>query len=226
MNSKLKMLIESQNAVGTEIASELSANGIYAVTRHDFSVGMLEKNDAVLIDNTGNDIDESLETSVLSGKMGIKTFILTSDVKPLIYVRNGVLFISQNLGTESIGELIRYCLGVGNPHRQTEKCVSKVLMELGVQTNLKGYRYLTEAVLLNVVNPELSYNFNHGVYPVIAKNHGTTPASVERAVRNSIELAYDRNYRKFEEFFGYPLQKPTNTEFISFCAEKIRLELF
>ena len=53
MNYKLKMLIESQNAVGTEIASELSANGIYAVTRRDFSVGMLERNDAVLIDKQG-----------------------------------------------------------------------------------------------------------------------------------------------------------------------------
>lgn len=225
MNSKLKMLIESQNAVGTEIASELSANGIYAVTRHDFSVGMLEKNDAVLIDNTKNNIDEFIETAVLTGKTGSKTFILTNDIKPLISVRNEILFISQNLGTESICELIRYCLGVGNSQRQTEKYISKVLLGLGVQANLKGYRYLAEAVWMTIENPDSSYNFNHGVYPIIAKNHGTTPTSVERAVRNSIELAYDRNYRKFEDFFGYPLQKPTNTEFVSFCAEKIRLEL-
>ncbi|MDE7138396.1 MAG: sporulation initiation factor Spo0A C-terminal domain-containing protein, partial [Ruminococcus sp.] len=66
----------------------------------------------------------------------------------------------------------------------------------------------------------------HELYPIIAEKHNVTSLSVERATRNSIELAYDRNHRKFEELFGYKLLKPTNTEFVAFCAEKIRLELF
>lgn len=225
MDFKSKMLIRSQNAVGTEIASELSGS-ICAVTRRDFSAETLEKNNAVLIDNTKNDIDEALETLILSGKTGAETFILTSDTEPLISDKNGVLFISEKLGTENICGLICHCLDVGNSRKQAEKAISKALLYMGFQANLRGYRYSIEGISLIVENPELSYSFSHKIYPVIAKNHDVTPASVERAVRNSIELAYDRNHHKFEEFFGYPLQKPINTEFISFCAEKIRLELF
>lgn len=226
MNCNIKMLIGSQNAVGTEIASELSRTGIYAVTRRNFSSEMLETNNVVLIDNTKDDMDETLESLILSGKTGARIFVLTSDTEPLISDKNGVLFMSEKLGTESICGLIRYSLDVENSRKQAEKAISKALLYLGFQAHFRGYRYSIEGISLIIENPEFSYSFNHKIYSIIAKNHGVTPASVERAVRNSIESAYDRNYRKFEEFFGYPIQKPTNTEFISFCAEKIRLELF
>ncbi len=225
MDLKTKMFIRSQNAVGTEIASELSGD-IYAVTRRNFSAEMLEENNAVLIDNTKEDMDEALESLILSGKTGSKIFILTSDAEPLISDKNGVLLISEKLGTENICRLIRYCLDAGNLRKRAEKAVSKVLLYMGFQANLKGYRYSVESILLIAENPELAYSFNNRLYPLVAEKHSVTPLSVERALRTSIESAYDRNYRKFEEFFGYPLQKPVNTEFISFCAEKIRLELF
>ncbi|MDE6102711.1 MAG: hypothetical protein K2F73_07030, partial [Ruminococcus sp.] len=74
---KSKMLIKSQNAVGTEIASELSGS-ICAITRHNFSSEMLENNNAVLIDNTTGDMDEASESLILSGKTDAKIFVLTS----------------------------------------------------------------------------------------------------------------------------------------------------
>lgn len=224
MDFKSKMFIRSQNAVGTEIASELSGD-LYAVTRRNLSVEMLEENNAVLIDNTSDDMDEAFETLILNRKTSAKTFILVNDAEPLISDKNGVLFVSEKLGTDNICELIRYCLDTGNLRKQAEKAVSKILLYMGFQANLKGYRYSVESILLIVENPELTYSFNSRLYPLVAEKHGVTPLSVERALRTSIESAYDRNYRKFEEFFGYPLQKPVNTEFISFCAEKIRLEL-
>lgn len=224
MKSNMKILISSRNAVGTEIASELSGD-ICAVTRRDFSVGMTEKSDAVLIDNTRNDMEESVETFVLSGKNNKKIFVLTDSAEPFVSDRNGVLFISERLGTESICGIIRYCMNSENTQKTIEKSAAKMLLNLGFPANLKGYRYLIETISAVTENRELIYSFNHELYPMIAEKHNVTPLSVERSVRHSIELTYDRNYRKFTEFFGYPLQKPTNTEFISFCAEKIRIEL-
>lgn len=224
MKSNIKMLIKSKNAIGTEIASELSGN-ICAITRRDFSAEMFEKSNAVLIDNTKNDMDESLETLILSEKNDARIFVLTDRTESLVHNRNGVLFISEKLGTENICELICYCMDTGNTHRIVEKTTAKMLLNLGFQVNFKGYRYLIDAILMISENPELVYKFNNTLYPAISEIHDVTPLSVERSIRHSIELTYDRNYRKFEEFFGYKLQKPTNTEFISFCAEKIRLEL-
>lgn len=225
MDFKPKMLIGSHSIIGTKIAAELSGTGIYTTTRQNFSAEMLGKNNTVLIDNTAEDMDEAFESLILSSRTTERIFILTSDTEPLISDKNGVLFISEKLGTESICGLIRYCLNVGNSRKQAEKAASKILLHIGFQANLRGYRYLIETIPMIVENPELIYSFNHNLYPAIAGIHGMTPSSVERAVRNSIELAYDRNRRKFEEFFGYSVQKPTNTEFISFCAEKIRIEL-
>lgn len=222
---KSKMLIRSQNAVGAEIASELSGS-ICAITRRDFSSEMLENNNAVLIDNTAGDMDEAFESLILSGKTDSKIFVLTSYAEPLISDKNGVLFISDKLGIENICVLLRYFLNIGSFRKQTEKAVSRVLLHMGFQANLRGYRYLIEIVSAVVENPELIYSFTHKLYPMIAVKHNVTPLSVERSVRHSIELTYDRNYPKFKEFFSYPLPKPTNTEFISFCAEKIRMELF
>ena len=222
---KPKMLIGSRNAIGTEIASELSGD-ICAVARRNFSEEILRKNKAVLIDNTEDDMDESFESFILSGKTTAKIFVLMNESEPPISNKNGVLFVSKSLGTENICELVRYCLNVGNSRKQAEKAVSKTLLNMGFQAHLRGYRYIIEIISTVVENPELIYSFTQKLYPIIAEKHNVTPLSVERSVRHSIELTYDRNYRKFEEFFGYTLQKPTNTEFISFCAEKIRMELF
>ncbi|MDE6666626.1 MAG: sporulation initiation factor Spo0A C-terminal domain-containing protein [Ruminococcus sp.] len=222
---KSKILIKSKNAVGTEIASELSGN-ICAITRRDFSSETLENNVPVLIDNTTGDMDEASESFILSGKTNARIFVLTSDAEPLISDKNGILFISDRLGTENICVLLRYFLNAGNARKQAEKITSKVLLNMGFQAHLKGYRYLIEIISAVTENPELIYSFTHKLYPMIAEKHNVTPLSVERSVRHSIELTYDSNYPKFKEFFGYPLPKPTNTEFISFCAEKIRMELF
>jgi len=223
---KPRMLIESRNIIGTKIASELSETGIYAVTCQNFSREIFRKSSAVLIDATNGDMDEALETFVLSEKTGTGIFVLTSETEPAISEKSGILFISQSLGTESICGLIRYCLKSRNVRKQAEKYVSKTLLNIGFQPNLRGYRYLIESVPLIVENPELSYNFNQKLYMIIAEMHNVMPLSVERSIRHAIDLAYDRNYQKFREFFGYSVPKPTNTEFITFCSEKIRIELF
>ena len=99
-----------------------------------------------------------------------------------------MLFISKSLGTENICELIRYCLNVGNPCKQAEKAASNVLLHMGFQANLKGYRYIIEIISAVIENPELIYSFIQKLYPIVAKKHGVTPISVEQLVRHSIEL--------------------------------------
>ena len=222
---KSKMFIRSRNAVGTKIASELSGS-ICAVTRHDFSSEMLEGNNVVLIDNTAGDMNEASESLILSGKTDTRIFVLTGDTEPLISNKNGDLFISNRLGTENICVLLRYFLNVGNARKQAEKAASRVLLHMGFQAHLRGYRYIIEIISTVIENPELVYSFTHKLYLMTAAKHNVTPLSVECSIRHSIDLTYDRYYTKFREFFGYALPKPTNTEFISFCAEKIRMELF
>ena len=61
--------------------------------------------------------------------------------------------------------------------------VTKVLNELGVHINVKGYSYLIEAVLLKNKKPHISTT---EIYETIAEKHNSTVWSVERSIRWSV----------------------------------------
>ena len=68
------------------------------------------------------------------------------------------------------------------------------------------------------------------LYPSIAKQYHTTSSRVERAIRHAIEVAWDRgDLETLQAYFGYTVSgikgKPTNSEFISMIADRLRLQL-
>ena len=68
------------------------------------------------------------------------------------------------------------------------------------------------------------------LYPTIAKRFRTTDQKVERAIRNAIEVSWERgNVDSFEKMFGYSAStgrhRPTNSEYIARIADKVRLDV-
>lgn len=109
--------------------------------------------------------------------------------------------------------------------------ISAFMLELGIPAHLRGYYYLREAVLLCADDMELVGSVTKLLYPVIAKHHKTTLQRVERAIRNAIEVSWERgNPEVFEELFGYSREtgspRPTNSEYIARIADKVRMDLF
>lgn len=110
----------------------------------------------------------------------------------------------------------------------TEK-ITKLLQALGVPAQLNGYSYLREAICLVVENPEEITAVTKQIYPAIAKKHGASAASVERAIRHAIEVSWTRgNVEEMDRIFGYTISndkgKPTNSEYIAMIADHIRME--
>ena len=67
------------------------------------------------------------------------------------------------------------------------------------------------------------------LYPGIAKKFNTTPSKVERAIRHSIDVAWNRGkVENINQLFGYTVydknDKPTNGEFIALVADKLSME--
>ena len=82
---------------------------------------------------------------------------------------------------------------------------------------------------MSVKDMDILNSVTKQLYPAIAKEQGTTPSRVERAIRHAIEVAWERgNMDMINELFGYCFaqgrEKPTNSEFIALVADKIRLE--
>lgn len=107
--------------------------------------------------------------------------------------------------------------------------VTKVLLELGMPTNVKGYQYLRDGILLAIEDISMLHYITKSVYPSIAEKYDATPGSVERAIRNAIEICFTRTrgdvlYKMFGNAIDVDKGKVTNSEFIGLIADKVRIQ--
>ncbi len=113
---------------------------------------------------------------------------------------------------------------------ELERYITRIMLDIGVPAHLKGYHYLRDAILLSGRDMEVVSSVTKLLYPVIARHFRTTDQKVERAIRNAIEVSWQRgNADTFRELFGYSIEtgnnRPTNSEYIARIADKIRLDV-
>lgn len=113
---------------------------------------------------------------------------------------------------------------------ELERYVTDIMLEMGVPAHLKGYHYLREAIMMSGKDMETVSSVTKLLYPEVAKKYHTTDQKVERAIRNAIEISWNRGNRNtFETLFGYSADygriRPTNSEYIARIADKIRLDI-
>ncbi len=107
--------------------------------------------------------------------------------------------------------------------------ITSLLHEIGVPAHIKGYMYLRESISMVYTNIDILGSITKVLYPMVAKKFRTTSSRVERAIRHSIEVAWNRgNVDAISQIFSYTISynksKPTNSEFIAMIADKLRLE--
>lgn len=112
---------------------------------------------------------------------------------------------------------------------ELEMRISGLMRQLGVPAHLKGYQYLRKAIIMAAKDPAVMDGVTKILYPDIAKSYGTTASCVERAMRNAIEVAWNRGNIDFlQHYFGYTIKpqmdKPTNSEFIATVADILYLQ--
>ena len=113
---------------------------------------------------------------------------------------------------------------------EIEMRVTNIIHQIGVPAHIKGYQYLREAIIMTIHDMEAINAITKILYTTVAKKFKTTPSRVERAIRHAIEVAWDRgDVDILQEYFGFTVSgtkgKPTNSEFISMVADRLRLEL-
>ncbi len=102
------------------------------------------------------------------------------------------------------------------------------LLYLGCQASQIGYRYLREAICVVCEMPETITCVTKLLYPEVAKRFGTTDKQVERAIRSTIETAWEKGRpENMSEVFGIcsTMQgciRPTNTEFIEEIVKRVK----
>ena len=132
--------------------------------------------------------------------------------------------MSQELNSQESGNRAAYNREI----RIRERKITQVILALGIPANIKGYQYLREGILLAMEDMEMVNYITKMLYPSIAKQYKTTPSRVERSIRHAIDVAWNRGcMENIDKIFGYPVyfqkEKPTNSEFIAFIADTLRL---
>ena len=113
--------------------------------------------------------------------------------------------------------------------KNLQDSITKTLHELGVPSNIKGYYYIKEGILL-MIDHEYMKKITKLLYPKIAKKYQSTESRVERSIRHAIDISWNRgNWDLMEEIFGNSIDiekaKPTNSLFMITIAEKIRQKI-
>ena len=109
------------------------------------------------------------------------------------------------------------------------KRLSDILLQIGIAPNIKGYRYIRDAVLFSRDTPQLLNHITNKLYPVIAKEHSTTSERVERAIRHAVEVAWQKGkIENLNNIYGVRMfnkyEKPSNGEIIALLCDKILME--
>ncbi len=94
------------------------------------------------------------------------------------------------------------------------------LSTLGIPSHLKGFNFLSMAIYLSYNDLSLLESITKCLYPAVASYYNATSSSVERAMRNAIDLTWanESNAKNIEYYLGPVItfnKKPTNGEFIS-----------
>ncbi|ERI94929.1 putative sporulation transcription factor Spo0A [Clostridiales bacterium oral taxon 876 str. F0540] len=110
-----------------------------------------------------------------------------------------------------------------------EEEITNLLRIIGMPFNIKGYRFVKDAILMVLEDRELLSSITTVLYPHIAEMHNTTSSRVERAIRHAIETTWLRgNMEELQNIFGdfskFHKSRPTNSEFIAILAEKLKFE--
>lgn len=240
----LKTLICDESAdFGIKLASYLSQNDIFAYTRRNeekyiVSSIVSDSPDLVIADLTLRDSDAvQLMTKVRGLVKKAPQFIIISEISNSFIDRQliecGASYtIAKPFELDDIYNIIKLATikNISEQCDDAELIVTNLIRSLGIPAHVKGYRYIRTAILESAKDRQCLESMTKQLYPRVASIYQTTPARVERAIRHSIETAWNRNNKEaMSAFFGCSVEnfvsRPTNSEFIALASDKLMLHM-
>lgn len=252
MNNLTTVIIADENELLKEqISQELKSRGnIHILACVSSGIDLIEKAselmpDVIITDSILSKLDGLSALKALSNSnKKAKTIVISSFLSPDITTECASLnvnyFILKPFNIQSLGDKVLATLNNFEQNMTVTSNVSKeldleiritnLIHDIGVPAHIKGYQYLREAITLTVNDMQILNAITKVLYPTVAKKYQTTSSRVERAIRHAVEVAWDRgDVETLQRIFGYTISntkgKPTNSEFISILADKLRLQI-
>ncbi len=228
---------------GGELRSELEKDGDFAVVAEtsDGDRGLAEvlasKPDVVILDLVLKGMDgltllTRLKENGYEGKRAVYSACAGDETIRSATRLGADLYLVRPLRAEIVVERIKALTEKNLPETKAREDgaadlrISNVFLSAGIPPHIKGYGFLRSGVKLAMKDPAILGNITKQLYPTIAREYGTSPSKVERAIRHAIEVAWNRGrIDNLNSIFGVNFykagDKPTNGEFIALVADRL-----
>lgn len=116
------------------------------------------------------------------------------------------------------------------PNHRSKEITEEIMHMLGIPKYISGYDYLTDAIVKVSNDFDLLNCVAERLYSKIANKHNVTALQVEKAIRYTIGVAWNRSeLATLRGLFGDAVEKrkiqPTNLEFIMAIVNRISCEI-
>lgn len=244
MNSSIRVLvIENDKSITNEIKKYFSSHEVIKVVacKEDGEEGLsyiinnINYFDVIVMDLLLPKIDGLFILSELHRRGIYKNVIITTSFKEDKIMEEANMYGVDYYMLKPVNfmslekRLLSLCLNKKNSMIfNQEAIVTDLLHTLGVPSHLRGFKYIRDGILL-------IYNSNHPIpyitkeiYPELSRKYDTTPSRIERAIRNAIEVSWNRgDVDLMDELFGNSLNlnrdKPSNAEYLSTISDRLKV---
>lgn len=247
MLSVIRVMIASEDSTFSKLFSATTqpSEGLSVVGMYTSGIGLMDairhdKPDVLLIDFMlpgVNTLTILHEINRLTSEERPTVYVLSSFASPETVAechRLGVcFFLRKPIDIASLIDLIsRY--GISSRHSLYQPkaqpswldvfmYVTQILTSLQIPAHVAGYGYVRECIMLTLADTSTADSVTKILYPTVAKNNNTTWTSVERDIRNAIEIAWKRSNGYMPGFST--VRRPPNREFILTIVDRVRCEM-
>ena len=212
--------------------SDDGTEGLDLIARHQPQAAVV---DLVLKGTDGFGVLDKLREMRWQGKVLVTGSFADDSIVSQVMSKGARYYMMRPVSPEVVAARLREaCRGEEESRRQRalpslDEKISNIFISIGIPPHIKGYGYLREGIKMAVAEPSILNNVTKQLYPRIAEKFGATASKVERAIRHSIEVAWNRQRTDaINAVFGVRVylgtEKPTNSEFIALVADKLILE--
>ena len=238
INSEMEREAIKNSLTGFEIVSEVViadniSDAVYRMNNDEFDAAILylksESEDMMQVLFQIQDIkhkNESARVIILTDKAD-ETFSSAAAIFGIDHVFVSPYDLSDivsNVVYGSSDEVAAEMEAIDDKKISAERMTSSILSGTGIFPNLKGYKYLKEAIVTGYTRRNTLDAVTKYLYPEIADKNNTTADRVERAIRHAIESAWNKCdgngfYNKMGFGNAYNGKRPTNSEYIFAVVE-------
>lgn len=105
--------------------------------------------------------------------------------------------------------------------KEKKKAVSNLIRLFGITPRYKGYVYVIEAVVMNMqlIESDHAPRITKDIYPQIGARYKVTTASIEKNIRQVVEMCWEADAETISLMAGFPLlRKPSNAQFLDILS--------